>query len=81
MSLQKQRLVALLMLHFLRLQVIYPIDNVETQNIALSQLNINSSRNKFVPVTELIKTELDIFLDSEIKIDQISNSAFFNQWV
>ena len=69
------------MLHFLRLQVIYPIDNVETQNIALSQLNINSSRNKFVPVTELIKTELDIFLDSEIKIDQISNSAFFNQWV
>ena len=37
------------------------------KNITLYHLNVNSLRNKFVPIEELIKTIIGIFLASETK--------------
>ena len=36
----------------------------------MSHLNVNSLRNKFVFVEELIKDNTDVFLISETKIDK-----------
>ena len=36
----------------------------------MSHLNVNSLRNKFVFVEELIKDNYDVFLISETKIDK-----------
>ena len=45
------------------------------KNITISHLNVNSLRNKFISIEELIKSKLDIFLVSETKIDH----SFLNQ--
>ena len=39
------------------------------KNLFLGHLNVNSTRNKFVSIQELIKRTFDIFLISETKID------------
>ena len=39
------------------------------KNITIGHLNVNSWRNKFISIEELIKSKLDIFLVSEKKID------------
>ena len=45
----------------------YKLEN--PKNITISHLNVNSLRNKFISIEELIKSKLDIFLVSETKID------------
>ena len=45
----------------------YKLEN--PKNITVSHLNVNSLRNKFISIGELIKSKLDIFLVSETKID------------
>ena len=45
----------------------YKLEN--PKNITISHLNVNSLRNKFILIEELIKSKLDIFLVSETKID------------
>ena len=40
------------------------------KNVILGHLNINSLRNKFVSISELIKGKIDIFLINEIKLDE-----------
>ena len=45
----------------------YTLEN--PKNITLGHLNVNSLRNKFITIEELIKSKLDIFLVSETKID------------
>ena len=41
--------------------------------IIFGQININSIRNKFDLLMNIIKTEIDIFMTSETKIDKFSN--------
>ena len=38
--------------------------------IIFSQLNVNSLRNKFFPIAQLIKTKLEIFLAADTSADQ-----------
>ena len=45
----------------------YTLEN--PKNITLGHLSVNSLRNKFITIEELIKSKLDIFLVSETKID------------
>ena len=45
----------------------YKLENPKSMTI--SHLNINSLRNKFILIEELIKSKLDIFLVSATKID------------
>ena len=45
----------------------YKLEN--PKNITISHLNVNSLRNKFISIEELIKSKLDIFLVSEMTID------------
>ena len=45
------------------------------KNITIRHLNVNSLRNKFISIEELIKSKLDIFLVSETKV----NHSFTNQ--
>ena len=45
------------------------------KNLFFGQLNVNSVRNKFESVQEIIQNTFDIFLASETKID----SSFLNQ--
>ena len=40
------------------------------KNVVLGYLNINSLRNKFVSISELIKKKVDIFLKNETKLDE-----------
>ena len=48
------------------------------KNVILGHLNINSIRNKFITVQDIIKPNLDIFLVSETKLDQtFPNNQFF----
>ena len=42
---------------------------VKYKNIFFCHSNVNSIRNKFVSIEELIKRTFDIFLISETKID------------
>ena len=51
----------------------YKLENLK--NITISYLNVNSLRNKFISIEELIKSKLDIFLVSDTKIDH----SFQNQ--
>ena len=39
------------------------------KNVIFGHLNINSLRNKFVSISELIKGKVDIFLINETKLD------------
>ena len=39
------------------------------KNVVLGYLNINSLRNKFVSILELIKKKVDIFLKNETRLD------------
>ena len=48
------------------------------KSITLGHFNVNSLRNKFVPIEEFIKTKLDIFLVFETKIDQIFPNQQFS---
>ena len=50
----------------------YKLENQE--NITKGHLNVNSLRNKFISIEELIKSKLDIFLVSKTKI----NHSFLN---
>ena len=45
----------------------YKLEN--RKNITIGHLNVNSLRNKFISIEELIKSKLDIFLVSETEID------------
>ena len=45
------------------------------KNLFLGHLNVNSIRNKFVFIQELIKKTFDIFLISETKIDDSLRNA------
>ena len=42
---------------------------VNNEDTGISHLNVNSLRNKFISIDELIKSKLDIFLISETKTD------------
>ena len=46
---------------------IYKLEN--PKNITIGHFNVNSLRNKFISIEELIKSKLDIFLVSETNID------------
>ena len=48
-----------------------------TKNFFFGHLNVNSIRNKFVSLEELIKRTFDIFLISETKIDDSFPNAQF----
>ena len=39
------------------------------QNVIFGHLKVNSLRNKFEPISELIKVQIDIFLINETKLD------------
>ena len=54
----------------------YKLEN--PKNITISHLNVSSLRNKFISIEELIKSKLDIFLVSEIKIDPSFPSQQFS---
>ena len=61
----------------------FEVKNYELEkpkNITVSHLNVNSLRNKFISIEELIKSKLDIFLVPETKIDQFSESTVLNRW-
>ena len=45
----------------------YKLDN--PKNIKLGHLNVNSVRNKFSSIVELVKDNIDVLLISETKID------------
>ena len=45
----------------------YKLDN--SKHIKLDHLNVNSIRNKFSSIAELVKDNIDVFLISETKID------------
>ena len=47
------------------------------KNLFFGHLNVNSIRNKFVSIEELIKRTFDIFLISETKIDDLFPNAQF----
>ena len=47
------------------------------KNLFFNHLNVNSLRNKFVSIQELIKSTFDIFLISETKIDDSFPNAQF----
>ena len=47
------------------------------KNLFFGYLNVNSIRNKFVSIEELIKRAFDIFLISETKIDDSFPNAQF----
>ena len=47
------------------------------KNLFFGHLNVNSIRNKFVSIQELIKRTFDIFLISETKIDDLFPNAQF----
>ena len=49
------------------------------KNITISHLSINSLRNKFISFEDLIKSKLDIFLVSEMKIDHSFPNQQFSQ--
>ena len=46
-----------------------------SKNVIIGHLNVNSLRNKFTAVEELIKRKIDIGLISETKIDE----SFLNE--
>ena len=52
------------------------------KNVIFGHLNINSLRNKFVSISELIKGKIDIFLINEIKLDESfpSNQFAITAW-
>ena len=41
-----------------------------SKNVIIGYLNVNSLRNKFVAVEELIKNKIDVCLISETKVDE-----------
>ena len=47
------------------------------KNLFFGHLNVNSIRNKFVSIQELIKRTFDVFLISETKIDDSLPNAQF----
>ena len=49
----------------------------DKEKLVIGQLNINSIRNKFLEIEELIKENFSIFLVSETKIDESFPSDMF----
>ena len=50
-------------------QILKNIRNSNVNNMTFGHLNINSLRNKFDQLTEMVKVFVDIFLISESKLD------------